>query len=67
MNCAENSPASIRIVVAHLILYLHLGPFSRQVIAAIDRRIAMVDNETLDAGPIGAAQAPTVDLEIASI
>jgi len=67
MNCAQNSPASIRIVVAHLILYLHLGPFSRQVIAAIDRRIAMVDNEMLDAGPIGAAQVPTADLEIASI
>jgi hypothetical protein len=24
-------------------LYLHLGPFSRQVMAAIDRRIAEID------------------------
>jgi hypothetical protein len=67
MNCAKNSPASTRIVVAHLILYLHLGPFSRQVIAAIDRRIAMLDNEMLDAGPIGAAQLPAADLEIARL
>ena len=57
MNCAKNSPASLRIVVAHLVLYLHLGPFSRQVIAAIDRRIAALDSETLDAGAIGAERA----------
>ena len=37
-NCAKNKPASVRIVVALFALYLHLGPFSRQVIAAIDRR-----------------------------
>jgi hypothetical protein len=57
MNCAKNSPASVRIVVAHLVLYLHLGPFSRQVIAAIDRRIAALDNEIFDAGVIGADRA----------
>jgi Domain of unknown function (DUF4070) len=57
MNCAKNSPASLRIVVAHLVLYLHLGPFSRQVIAAIDRRIAALDDEILDAGVIGAERA----------
>ena len=52
MNCAKMSPASVRIVVAHLVLYLHLGPFSRQVIAAIDRRIAALDGEIFDAGAI---------------
>ena len=57
MNCAKNNPASVRIVVAHLVLYLHLGPFSRQVIAAIDRRIATLDDEILDAGVIGAERA----------
>ena len=56
-SCAKNSPASVRIVVAHLVLYLHLGPFSRQVIAAIDRRIAALDDEILDAGVIGAERA----------
>ena len=64
MNCAKNSPASVRIVVAHLVLYLHLGPFSRQVIAAIDRRLAALDNEIFGPGPIGAAQVPALELEI---
>jgi hypothetical protein len=35
----------VRIVVSLLMLYLHLGPFSRQVMAAIDRRIAALDRE----------------------
>jgi hypothetical protein len=46
MGCAKSNPASVRIVVSLLMLYLHLGPFSRQVIAAIDRRIAALDRET---------------------
>ena len=46
MNCAKSNPASVRIVVALAALYLHLGPFSRQVIAEIDRRIAALDGET---------------------
>jgi hypothetical protein len=29
-----------------MVLYLHLGPFSRLVIAAIDRRIAALDGQT---------------------
>ena len=45
MNCVNNNPASVRIVVALLVLYLHLGPFSREVIAAIDRRIAALEGE----------------------
>jgi len=45
MNCAKNKPASVRIVVALLGMYLHLGPFSRQVMAAIDRRIAALERE----------------------
>ena len=44
-NCAKNKPASVRIVVALFVFYLHLGPFSRQVIAAIDRRLAALDGE----------------------
>jgi hypothetical protein len=37
-------------------LYLHLGPFSRQVIAAIDRRIAEIDS----AAPAAKASAVAV-------
>ena len=46
MNCAKRNPAALRIIVSLLMLYLHLGPFSRQVMAAIDRRIAALDRET---------------------
>ncbi|HZP68530.1 MAG TPA: B12-binding domain-containing radical SAM protein [Pseudolabrys sp.] len=37
--CARENPDAMRIIVGLMALYLHLGPFSRQVIAAIDRRI----------------------------
>jgi len=57
MNCAKNKPASVRIVVALLALYLHLGPFSRQVIAAIDRRIAALEGEIPAVARVSAALA----------
>jgi radical SAM superfamily enzyme YgiQ (UPF0313 family) len=44
MSCAKQNPAATRIIVSLLMLYLHLGPFSRQVVAAIDRRIAEIDS-----------------------
>ncbi|HWP25019.1 MAG TPA: B12-binding domain-containing radical SAM protein [Xanthobacteraceae bacterium] len=43
MHCARNNPAALRYVVMLMAMYLHLGPFSRHVIAAIDRRIAEID------------------------
>jgi len=53
MSCAKRNPAAARVIVSLLILYLHLGPFSRQVIAAIDRRIAAIDDEApADAGAL---------------
>jgi radical SAM superfamily enzyme YgiQ (UPF0313 family) len=45
INCAKQNPPATRIVVSLLMAYLHLGPFSRQVMAAIDRRIAKIDDE----------------------
>jgi radical SAM superfamily enzyme YgiQ (UPF0313 family) len=44
MGAAKQNPAAARVIVSLLMLYLHLGPFSRQVIAAIDRRIAEIDS-----------------------
>jgi hypothetical protein len=38
MTCARENP-NARIIVALMAMYLHLGPFSRRVIAEIDRRI----------------------------
>ncbi|HET7239111.1 MAG TPA: DUF4070 domain-containing protein, partial [Terrimicrobiaceae bacterium] len=38
-TCGRENPDAMRIIVGLMAMYLHLGPFSRQVIAAIDRRI----------------------------
>ncbi len=43
MNCARNNPAALRYVVLLMAIYIHLGPFSRHVIAQIDERIAGLD------------------------
>jgi radical SAM superfamily enzyme YgiQ (UPF0313 family) len=43
ITCARENPAALRYIVMLMTLYLHLGPFSRQVIAALDRRIAALD------------------------
>ncbi len=46
MSCAKTNPAAVRVIVGLMMLYLHLGPFSRQVIAGIDRRLATLERET---------------------
>ncbi len=38
-TCVRENPDAMRIIVRLMAMYLHLGPFSRRVIAAIDRRI----------------------------
>jgi radical SAM superfamily enzyme YgiQ (UPF0313 family) len=43
--CAHDNVSAVRIIVAFMVLYLHLGPFSRLVVAAIDSRIAVLDRE----------------------
>ena len=44
VRCAKSNPAALRYIVMLMALYLHLGPFSRHVIAEIDRRIALEDD-----------------------
>jgi Domain of unknown function (DUF4070) len=51
MTCARKNPNATRIIVALMAMYLHLGPFSRRVIAEIDRRI---DEELPCAAPTNA-------------
>jgi hypothetical protein len=61
--CARENVSAVRIIVAFMVLYLHLGPFSRLVIAAIDRRIAALDGQTLSiegrlsASPVASTEA----------
>jgi radical SAM superfamily enzyme YgiQ (UPF0313 family) len=43
LNCAKTNPAALRFIVSLMAIYIYLGPFSRSVIAEIDRRIAAID------------------------
>ena len=42
-DCRQSNPAAVRFIVGLMALYVHLGPFSRFVIAEIDRRIGEID------------------------
>ncbi len=42
-DCRQSNPAAVRFIVGLMALYVHLGPFSRFVIAEIDRRIGAID------------------------
>jgi radical SAM superfamily enzyme YgiQ (UPF0313 family) len=46
VKCAKSNPAALRYIVMLMAMYIHLGPFSRRVIAEIDRRIAAEDAAT---------------------
>jgi hypothetical protein len=39
MHCAKTNPAALRFIVQLMAFYLHVGPFSRRVMADIDRQI----------------------------
>ncbi len=54
VNCAKSNPAALRYIVILMAFYLHLGPFARQVIAAIDARLAELDRA---AAPLAEAVA----------
>jgi hypothetical protein len=43
INCARTNRAALPRITLLIAMYLHLGPFSRKVIAEIDRRIAEID------------------------
>jgi hypothetical protein len=45
MNCARNNPGALRSIVSMMAIYVHLGPFAGSVIAEINRRIAVIDEE----------------------
>jgi radical SAM superfamily enzyme YgiQ (UPF0313 family) len=43
MHCAKTNPAALRFIVLLMAFYLHVGPFSRRVMADIDRQIQDAD------------------------
>jgi radical SAM superfamily enzyme YgiQ (UPF0313 family) len=59
VNCAKNNPAALRYVVMLMAFYIHLGPFSRRVIAEIDGRIAAED-EALSVLPAAGAKVASI-------
>ncbi|WP_152334408.1 DUF4070 domain-containing protein, partial [Novacetimonas hansenii] len=52
IDCALHNPKAVPYVIMTSALYLHLGPFSRQVIEEIDREIANVDQGHKQVMPI---------------
>jgi radical SAM superfamily enzyme YgiQ (UPF0313 family) len=48
VDCAKSNPGALRYIVILMAFYLHLGPFARKVIAAIDTRLAELDLEALE-------------------
>jgi hypothetical protein len=45
VDIARHNPAALEVVVIQLMLYLHLGPFSKTVVAEIDRQISVLERE----------------------
>ena len=43
VEVGKKNPGALRQIVTLMAIYLHLGPFSKHVIAEIDRRIAELD------------------------
>lgn len=45
VDCAVRNPAALKQVVTQMVIYLHVGPFSRYVVSHLDRQLAMIDAE----------------------
>jgi radical SAM superfamily enzyme YgiQ (UPF0313 family) len=57
--CAKSNPSALRYIVTLMGFYLHLGPFARQVIAAIDARLMELGcTPPIDDGHLGSALRP---------
>ena len=57
MQCIASNPASIRSILGQMALYVHVGPFSRDVIAKLETMIAALET----------AAEPPVRIEPASV
>jgi hypothetical protein len=44
-NCMKTNPAIINYIVLLMAAYLHLGPYSRYIIASVERRLSVLDAE----------------------
>jgi radical SAM superfamily enzyme YgiQ (UPF0313 family) len=53
-NCVKNNPRVMTSLMMLMAVYLHLGPYSRFIISAMDRRIAEIDAR--ESAPLVAAE-----------
>ena len=51
-ECIASNPDSIRWIVGLMALYLHVGPFSRDVIARIEIMMAALEPVAIDPRPV---------------
>jgi hypothetical protein len=51
-ECVRRNPAALRNVGILTALYLHAGPFSRYVMASVERQIAEIDSGKWQPGPL---------------
>jgi radical SAM superfamily enzyme YgiQ (UPF0313 family) len=59
LDCLLHNPRAIKITGSFAAFYLHYGPFSRQMMALLDRRIAAAHAEKPGATPAAAVAQPT--------
>lgn len=52
LQIARKNPRALDHAIMNMVLYLHLYPFSRYVIAELDRQIAAIDDGTFAAPPV---------------
>ena len=57
LDCLVHNPAALKIVLSFAALYLHLGPYSRELIERLDREIAsQAGDRAPQAGPAAVAR-----------
>ncbi|MDR6950852.1 hypothetical protein J2X65_000195 [Ancylobacter sp. 3268] len=67
IDCFRHNPAALEAAMMNMVLYLHLYPFSRHVIAELDARIAEIEQGTWHAPALMPAEADVAPAGIASL
>ncbi len=67
VKCGKANPSALRYIVMLMAFYLHLGPFARKVIAAIDVRLAEleVEAEAIDGSAFSRGERLAVNATVA--
>ncbi len=61
LDCLLHNPAALKIVMSFAALYVHLGPYSRDLVQRLDRQIAEAAPERMPAAGPRAARAARTD------